>query len=214
MLQRVESGSKLELFETLRFDPDQGYVRLDMHLARMAASCAAFGLKLDMQELRERLGAETPDAGARIRITVVQGENAPRITAFDLPPTASHWTVALHEARVDETEPWRAHKTNNRAIYDDARRALPAGIDEWIFLNGAGDVCEGTITNVFVEADDILITPPVTAGALPGVLRQFLIDAGQARVGRLSVGDLHDAGPGLFVGNSLRGLIPAQLKVI
>ncbi|MGB1236737.1 MAG: aminotransferase class IV, partial [Pseudomonadales bacterium] len=41
-----------------------------------------------------------------------------------------------------------------------------------IFLNSRGYVAEGTITNVFVEDDaGILLTPAVSAGALPGILR-------------------------------------------
>ena len=38
------------------------------------------------------------------------------------------------------------------ARYDAARAALPAGVDEVVFLNERGEVCEGTITNVFARS--------------------------------------------------------------
>ena len=133
------------------------------------------------------------------------------IRVFDLAPSATAWRVAVHESRVDEGEIWRSHKTNRRALYDAAREALPEGLDEWLFLNSAGEVCEGSITNVFVRREGQLITPPVAAGALPGVLRRDLIETGRAVVGPLSTTDLMESREGLFVGNSLRGLIPATL---
>ncbi|WP_349368688.1 aminotransferase class IV [Salinarimonas sp.] len=201
----------LEVFETLRFDPDEGYVRLDLHLARLADSCAAFGLPLALDRLRSSLAARAPAGPARIRIGVAEGGAAPVIQAFDLAPDATAWRVAVHESRVDEGEIWRAHKTNRRELYDEAREALPEGLDEWLFLNGAGEVCEGSITNVFLRREGRLITPPVAAGALPGVLRRALIETGRAIVAPLSLSDLTGSPEGLFVGNSLRGLIPATL---
>jgi 4-amino-4-deoxychorismate lyase len=45
---------------------------------------------------------------------------------------------------------------------------------------------------------------------LPGVLRAELLDEGRAREAIYSYGDLQSA-KAIFVGNSLRGLIPAKL---
>ena len=79
-----------------------------------------------------------------------------------------------------------------------------------ILLNERGEVCEGTITNIFAEsADGMLLTPPLTSGLLPGVLRAELIRERKARGEVLKLDDLRHRK--LFVGNSLRGLIPAEL---
>ena len=41
-----------------------------------------------------------------------------------------------------------------------------------ILLNQRGEVCEGTITNIFVDiGEPVLVTPALTCGLLPGVLR-------------------------------------------
>jgi para-aminobenzoate synthetase / 4-amino-4-deoxychorismate lyase len=53
-----------------------------------------------------------------------------------------------------------------------------------------------------------LLTPPVSAGLLPGVLRASLIEAGRAAETDLTADDLAD---GLLLGNALRGLMPARL---
>ena len=87
---------------------------------------------------------------------------------------------------------------------------MPADVDELIYLNGAGHVCEGTITNVFADLGQGLVTPPISDGLLPGVLRASLIAEGHAREAVLTPGDLAGA-RALYVGNALRGLIPARL---
>jgi 4-amino-4-deoxychorismate lyase len=86
---------------------------------------------------------------------------------------------------------------------------LPAGVDEAVFLNERGEVCEGAITTVFADLGDGLVTPPLACGLLPGILRAEMLTLGRAREGLLGMDDLVRAQ--LFVGNALRGLIPARL---
>ena len=71
-----------------------------------------------------------------------------------------------------------------------------------------GLVTEGSYTNVFVERGGKLFTPAASLGLLPGVLRAELLDEGRAEEAELTLDDL--AG-GFFIGNGLRGLIPARL---
>ena len=79
----------------------------------------------------------------------------------------------------------------------------------YLLLNRLGEVCEGTITNVFADmGDGVLLTPPLRCGLLPGVLRGELLEGGKAREAVLTEDDLHGA-KAIFVGNSLRGLIRA-----
>ena len=71
-----------------------------------------------------------------------------------------------------------------------------------------GLVTEGSYTNVFVERGGKLLTPAASFGLLPGVLRGELLDEGRAEEAELTLDDLAD---GFFIGNGLRGLIPARL---
>jgi 4-amino-4-deoxychorismate lyase len=106
--------------------------------------------------------------------------------------------------RLNSADPWLGHKTTRRAVYDAARAALPQGLDEMIFQNERGEVCEGTITTVFFDRGQGMRTPPLACGVLPGVLRA---DLGAAEEVLLAV-DLPRVR--LWVGNALRGLIPAR----
>jgi len=79
-----------------------------------------------------------------------------------------------------------------------------------LMLNEKDEVCEGTITSIFLDdGSGVLRTPPISCGLLAGVLRTELICQRKARVGRISLADI--ANGKLFMGNSLRGLIPAVL---
>lgn len=54
--------------------------------------------------------------------------------------------------------------------------AKARGGDEAIFGNTAGNLCEGTGTNLFIVREGKLITPPLAAGCLAGVTRGIIID--------------------------------------
>ncbi|TGV91467.1 hypothetical protein EN788_61985, partial [Mesorhizobium sp. M2D.F.Ca.ET.145.01.1.1] len=104
------------------------------------------------------------------------------------------------------------HKTSRRQLYTNARSEyLITQADEVLLANERGEICEGTITNVFADfGEGILATPRLDCGLLPGVLRAVLLDEGRASEAIYSLDDLKSA-KALFVGNSLRGLIPARL---
>jgi para-aminobenzoate synthetase / 4-amino-4-deoxychorismate lyase len=78
-----------------------------------------------------------------------------------------------------------------------------------VFVRPDGAVTEGSFTNIFVERDGLLRTPPRSAGLLPGVLRAKLLAEGRAVEAALTIPDLSG---GFFIGNALRGLMPARLR--
>jgi para-aminobenzoate synthetase/4-amino-4-deoxychorismate lyase len=106
---------------------------------------------------------------------------------------------------------WRLrHKSTDRGFYSAALSAAQSqGAVEAILIHPDGLVTEGSFTNVFVERDGVLLTPPATLGLLPGVLRRQLLAQGRAQEGELTLGDLAD---GFLLGNALRGLMPARLQ--
>ncbi|MGR3464886.1 aminotransferase class IV family protein [Limimaricola sp.] len=191
-----------KIIETLGVHPGEGPRRLSAHLDRMGRTAQALGYAFDRGRA-EALFDIAPEAPLRCRLTLDQA-GVLDLTTAPLGPTPPEWRVAIHPERLDAADPWLRHKTTRRALYDGARAALPDGVEEWLFLNRAGEVCEGTITNLF--AGDA--TPALSCGLLPGVLRAELVGQGW-REAVLHPGDLD--GTRFYMGNSLRGLIPARL---
>ncbi|MEP9389769.1 aminotransferase class IV family protein [Mesorhizobium sp. KR9-304] len=203
-----------ELIETLRWQPQEGFVRLDRHLARLYASAHALGFVADPEAigeaLRECRGERVP---LRVRLTLAQDGEAKATTApFEPLAVGAVWTLRIAKTRLDADDPLIRHKTTRRATYEAARAEFSREeADEVLLLNQRGEVCEGTITNVFVDAGEpVLVTPALQCGLLPGVLRGEMIEQGKAREAVLTEADLR-AVQTIFVGNSLRGLIRAKL---
>ena len=124
-------------------------------------------------------------------------------TAHDLPPNPPHWTYRISPDRTQSGDLLLGHKTSWRDLYD---REHP-GCDEMLFCNERGELTEGARSNIFVRREGVLLTPPLAAGVLPGVLRAELIARGAAREAALTPDDLNGE---VYLGNSLRGLIPAK----
>jgi 4-amino-4-deoxychorismate lyase len=207
--------AEFSLIETLRFEPGAGFVRLPLHLARLQRSARRLGFPLPVNAasvLREAVrGSEN---ALRVRLTFDAAGRFDVTTALFSPLVYDTvWTVRIASTRLDSTDRLLRVKTTRRAIYEAARAEYPApDADEVLLLNEKGEVCEGTITTIFVDDGSTrLKTPPISCGLLAGVLRTELIYQRRARVGRIRPEDL--VRHSLFVGNSLRGLIAARLVV-
>jgi para-aminobenzoate synthetase/4-amino-4-deoxychorismate lyase len=215
----------LQLIETLRWH--NGFVRLDSHLARMAASAETFGLAFDARKAHAALegavalhAAPAPEGlageaaaagpraregrkgGLRVRLTLDEAGRHDA-SAAPLEPNPPHWTYAIAPARIVSTDLLQRHKTNWRALYE--RQGGLA--DEMLFRNERGELAEGARSTIFVERGGVLLTPPLSAGALDGRLRAELLAKDRAREAVLTPADLD--GAAVWLGNSLRGLIKA-----
>ncbi|RDU95024.1 chorismate-binding protein [Trinickia dinghuensis] len=105
------------------------------------------------------------------------------------------------------------HKSTSRAEFDRAWRLAEArGCFDTLFFNERGALTEGGRSNVFVKLDGRWYTPPLSAGLLPGVMRQVLLEdpAMQASERTLTQADLLRA-EALVICNALRGALPARI---
>jgi para-aminobenzoate synthetase/4-amino-4-deoxychorismate lyase len=74
-----------------------------------------------------------------------------------------------------------------------------------VFVNERGELTEGSRTNLFVERDEVWLTPPLSSGLLDGCLRREMVESGRAVERVLRPQDL--GGAQVWFGNSLRGLV-------
>ncbi len=205
----AEHGAPVDLIETMRFEPADGLIRLEGHLGRMKDSARALGYEFDRHFARNALHAACfhIDAPAKVRLMVSRlGNHAIEIAPLPLSKADDVYEVVLVPLPVENHDYRLSHKTSDRAFYDDARREAAA--DEVVFVTEDGFLTEGSFTNVFVERGGVLLTPPLAHGLLPGVLRAELLADGRAKEASLTAADLAD---GFYLGNSLRGLLPARL---
>jgi branched-chain amino acid aminotransferase len=178
------------VFETVRLAAGRPFA-LRRHLDRLARSIQALRLPaVDLGLLRgaaEAVAAEHGDDGF-LRITVTAGRGPLGSPRADVAPTVM---VAVRPGRLRE-HPADVHVVpyprNERGALAGVKStsyaenvvaladAADAGAEEALFGNCAGNLCEGTGSNVFVVLDDWLVTPPLSAGCLAGVTRDLLLE--------------------------------------
>ncbi|HUR48125.1 MAG TPA: aminotransferase class IV [Acidimicrobiales bacterium] len=179
------------VFETVRAYAGRPFA-LDRHLARLKASADGLGLEVPDFDLlrsavREVLAANELGE-ARVRITVtggrsplgsVRGADGPLVIVAaaahaDYEPDVS---VAIAPWPKSEHSAVAGLKTTSYAENVVALAwARERGAGEAIFTNLAGNVCEGTGTNLFVVLEGRLATPPLSAGCLAGVTRALIVE--------------------------------------
>jgi branched-chain amino acid aminotransferase len=166
---------------------------LRRHLDRLVASAGPIGLAVDVDAVRAAIEGVLPSAAefpwpCWLRVTVTAGPA--KMAAGDRPtsPTIIAAVAPLAPWRpVTDVVvlPWRRNEhgalTGLKTIsYLEngvgLRYARDRGAEEGIFANTAGNLCEGTGTNVFVVHGGRLVTPPLSAGCLAGVTRGLLVE--------------------------------------
>ncbi|BBE00100.1 aminobenzoate synthetase [Sphingobium amiense] len=202
------ADGRFDLLETMAFDPMDGVRLLELHLARLKASADALGFAFDRHDVRNELQAATFRLREKSRVRLLvsrRGSVAIEVREHRTWPHAI-LPVAVVPRNAAASDPRLRHKTTDRSVYRDALRR--GGTYEVLLKDEEGYLAEGCFSTLFVERGDKLVTPPLSRGALPGVLRQSLLDIGEAVEGDLRVADLER---GFFLGNAARGMVAATL---
>lgn len=126
--------------------------------------------------------------------------------------------IIAQSTRRNEHSPLTRHKTTN--VLDGIlakREALAAGVDEAILINSTGHLAEGSVSNLFIVQNGHVLTPQVADGALPGIMRQKVLElcrtlsipAGEESLTAQKLDQADEA----FFTNSLLGVMPiAQVQ--
>jgi para-aminobenzoate synthetase/4-amino-4-deoxychorismate lyase len=211
----TDPPKSFELIETLLHDAGSGYWLLERHLKRLEASAAYFGYAFDESAVRVALtDAVKGRAGERLRVRLLLAEDGKLTVTVAEQPAQKPGAVmryVISETRLDSTNAFLFHKTTRRELYDREWQhyADTMKADEVLYLNERGELAEGSRTNIFVERDGKLVTPPLSSGLLPGVLRSELLASGKAVEATLTPDDLEGSNV-VYVGNSVRGLVRAE----
>lgn len=179
------------VFETTKVVRGRPFA-LTRHLDRLARSAAAMGLPApDLGAVRAAVEAVVAGLAGfelgRVRVTLTggpgplgsgRGSEGPTlvVAATPMQPWPASESVVLMPWRRNEHSPTTGVKTTSYGENVVALAAArSAGAGEALFANTAGELCEGTGTNVFLVHDGIIRTPPLASGALAGVTRALLL---------------------------------------
>ena len=221
------------LFETMRSYKERVF-RLDRHLTRLRLSAQRLALAseleaYDLEQAVYRTLEANKLADARIRLTVSAGPGGRALA----PPVGGLITVlvfaeklllspeayeqgiraALVSAKRNSLSPLsRVKATNylgNLVAYSEA---VALGAEEAILLNERGFIAEGSMSNIFLVAGGMLLTPSEESGILPGITREAVLELArelgvEATEGEISLADLLRADEA-FLTSSVREVLP------
>ncbi|MBK8994219.1 MAG: aminotransferase class IV [Myxococcales bacterium] len=222
------------VFETIRTYGGRPFA-LPEHLCRLEQSAARVFIELPVP--RSRIAAEVAEALAAagnpesyVRVIVTRGSGPLGLdTGFEVrplrviivapltPPAPELYAegiaaVTYRTQRVAEATDAAGTKVGNYLVAVLAmRKARAEGAAEALIVDHAGNVVEGASSNVFAVCAGVLVTPPESAGILPGITRAKLLEVA-AELGlpvelrALPVAEL-SAADEVFISSSIRELL-------
>jgi len=186
------------IYETMRTYGSQPFL-FDRHLRRLRQSALLIKLPIPFTDaaLRDQIDATMRAASlpgeAYIRVLVTRGIGdltydpratpAPSVVIIVKPHVDVPAEVYAHGVRVAIVDVVRNHpasvnpmiKSNN--LMNSAlamQAALARGAFEGVMRNFRGELTECTTANLFIVRDGVALTPPLDAGLLPGITREYL----------------------------------------
>ena len=218
----TELTSDMGLFETILVDQGKPQ-HLELHLKRLMHSAQELGIPCSLLELNKVLGIAIEncniDVQHRLRLDLDRWGKA----SYEMAPLiplkgsakifwASHILPDPKKATLHSKNVLLRHKVSTRDTYDQAWKIAEglSGFDA-LFINEHGFVTEGGRSSVFIKSGDRWLTPPITAGLLPGIMRSIILNDPQwnAHEANLTISDVQNAKE-IMLSNALRGLIPAH----
>ncbi len=214
---------EFSLIETILWTKPSGYVLLQYHLRRLAASAACMGFPCNLGEVvlalqggSERTGELSAQPFWRIRLLLAP-DGTLSVSATPIEPPGHKQPIpraVISTTAVSSADPILRHKTTRRAFYDAELKDWSArtGCFDVIFVNERAEVTEGARTNLFIQRGAAILTPPLECGLLDGTLRRWMLDSQAIRTREcvLTVAELVSADR-IFLGNSVRGLVEVRL---
>ena len=224
----TENEPEFQLIETLLYQRQEGFFLLEYHLERLEDSARYFHFSYDATYVWARLEEEAKkiekERGCdnswkrwRLRL-LLHRDGRIEMTSVFLAKEGRSVTpksVSFSEQRVNSANRYLAHKTTRRDLYTkEYAAAAERGDYETLFINTAGEVTEGAISNIFLlrEPGTALLTPPVSCGLLAGTYRRMLLEQGKAVERVLTLDDVLSAQE-MYVANSVRGLVRVQVQM-
>jgi branched-chain amino acid aminotransferase len=192
------------IYETLRTYDREPFL-FDRHLHRLRHSAELMRLDVPftdaalLGDVKKTMAALPGLQEAYIRILLTRGIGelsynpsatpAPSVVIIVKPfpePPAASFTKGLRVSMVGvrRNHPQALNpmiKSNN--LINNAlamQEAIRGGADEALMLNQAGEIVECAQSNFFIVREGIVMTPPLSAGLLPGITREFVLEVAEA----------------------------------
>ncbi|MFN0082059.1 MAG: aminotransferase class IV [Ferruginibacter sp.] len=186
------------IFETIKLKngklilSDEHFVRLWKGLETLQFEIPKHFSQKKLEEEIIQLAKKNKLTNARIRLTIIRGNGGmydPKnhipnyiIEAIKLPEdngplNTNGLQICIYNNGVKSIDAFSNLKTNNYLPYFmGAIFAKKNQCNDAVILNSNGNICDSTISNIFLIKNETLHTPALTEGCVAGVMRQWIIN--------------------------------------
>jgi branched-chain amino acid aminotransferase len=165
------------VFETIKTVENKPWA-LSRHMRRAVASAQQLGLRIPEEDLVrnsvENLLDTQQHAHGLLRLSFGENGNWSAVHLAYEPVKHGAKLLTYDKEIVVQGQPIKSYPYTHRLEILEAIKSL--GADEAIVCNDKGKICEGSVTNLLLRIDDKWITPPISDGVLPGVMRALVIE--------------------------------------
>ena len=190
------------IFETIKTVDSKTY-SLERHLNRAEKSASVLGVSIPTRKVIEEAVSEIliaqPHKYGMLRLSF--GQNSRWLAVhFPYEPPMGALDLGIHPSSVTPLIHKEFPYSHRLAILAEAKNA---GFDDSLTINNEGKVCEGSVTNLIAKIGEDWITPPLSDGVLPGIMREILLEnnlVSEQSIAQSSVEDISSA----FLLSSLR----------
>ncbi|MFC1550292.1 aminodeoxychorismate synthase component I [Candidatus Neomarinimicrobiota bacterium] len=187
---------KFSIFESILWEPENGYYLLTKHLERMEESAKYFRYVFNIGKIRDTLNEYADSLSKqsyKVRLLLDNsGKHEIEKTPVKHLSISGRPKVKLAREPINPSNAFLYHKTTNRKIYNNINLDSYK-TDDVLFWNQKGEVTESTISNFVARFGEKYFTPPVKCGLLPGVFRSSLLKEGKIEEKTLTIDSLQNA---------------------
>ncbi|PAF48905.1 hypothetical protein BKH41_04565 [Helicobacter sp. 12S02232-10] len=192
------------LVETMRVQ-DLKIIDFSLHLKRLRRAADYFGFKFD-----DSLQALKPQKDGILRILSDKNGHTSKIYSEWLLPASNK--IILSNEFLDNRNDFLYYKTTYRPWYEKSMQKITEGmIFDEVFYNQNGELTEGARSNLVLEIDGNLFTPPIECGLLGGIYREKLLAQHMCVEKILRLSDLKQADK-IYCINSVRGMTLVEVQ--
>jgi para-aminobenzoate synthetase/4-amino-4-deoxychorismate lyase len=202
--QRVE----FQLIESILWDGD--FRLLGFHMERLQASAEYFNFSFHKEETFRKLKSyreQLPeDAPSKVRL-LLGADGTATLESQVLTEKSQTSKILLSGEKTSSKDRFLYHKTTRRELYEkEFARVSELGYADVVFRNERGEITEGAISNIFIEKEGKLYTPPLECGLLPGVFRRHILETDAKASERILLTDDLAHADAIYLCNAIRGM--------
>jgi branched-chain amino acid aminotransferase len=165
------------VFETIKTVGNKPWA-MSRHMRRAVTSAQQLGFRIPSEDLVrnsvEQLFMNQQYPFGLLRLSFGRNGNWSAVHLPYEPATQGAKLLTYDTAIAVQGQPIKSYPYDYRLEILEAIKVV--GADEAIVCNDKGKICEGSVTNLLLRLDDKWVTPPISDGVLPGVMRALVIE--------------------------------------